>query len=94
MNAYELADELKIIIDEANVSPYTVPLFRQQASRIEYTLRQQADRIAELEKTNQEMSDLYEKEIDKRADRIAELEKCLIVEQEHNMMLEEQLAIK
>jgi hypothetical protein len=60
MNIYELADE---IMDESMVSGFP-EWYLNSLKDASYMLRQQAARIAELEK-------------------------CLIVEQEHNMMLEE-----
>jgi Mg2+ and Co2+ transporter CorA len=109
LNAYELADEAKrqsqliYLATEERVAEQLSTMFTNYANM----LRQQADkiaelegevshlkhinknwsisegwalqRVAELEKTNQEMSDLYEKEIDKRADRIAELEKQVVI---------------
>jgi hypothetical protein len=69
MNAYELADELEnyVWMNPNNNRDY--------CKEVKDMIRQQADRIADHEKTFNEMCELYEKQLDKQADRIAELEK-------------------
>ena len=72
MNAYELADELKRCIDDGSTDLVCV----YGAVNM---LRQQADRIADHEKTFNEMCEIYEKQLDKQADRIVELEKEVLM---------------